>query len=120
MEYPKELYENDYACKFSRNNAVLLGFMLNTSLYDGLGFDCNDKNYVSVFTLEEPEPMFVGELTWGEPNKNFSEYKYVIFFMGCDDCSYGLRFDSREEREQFLKDHQVFTEFIRSKSLYSN
>lgn len=119
MEYPKELYENDYACKFGRNNAVLLGFMLNTSLYDGLGFDCEGKNYVSVFTFEEAEPMFVDELTWGPP-MNFSDNKYIIFFMGCDDSSYGLRFTNRKNREQFLTDHQVFTEFIRSKCLYSN
>ena len=120
MEYPEELYKNDYACKFSRNNAVLLGFMLNTSSYEGLGFDCDDKNYVSVFTLEEPEPLFVGELTWNKPNEKLSSFRYVIFFMGCDDASFGLRFESRKDREQFLADHQVFTEFIRSKCLYSN
>jgi len=117
---PYELYKNDYACKFSRNNAVLLGFMQNTSHYSNLGFDHDGKNYVSVFTLEEPEPMFVGELTWGGPPMNFSEHKYVMFFKGCDDASFGLRFENREEREQFLEDHQVFTEFIRSKCLYSN
>ena len=111
MEYPKELYENDYACTFSRNNAVLLGFMLNTSAYSNLGFNCDGKNYVSVFTLEEPEPMFVEEV------KPFSakNCKYVIFFKGNDDASYGLRFYSREDREQFLEDHQVFTEFISTK-----
>ncbi len=121
MKYPKELYKNDYACKFGRNNAVLLGFMLNTSLYGGLGFDCESKNYMSVFTFEEEEALFVEEYRYQNSRRDyFALPKYVIFFMGCDDASYGLRFNSRKDREQFLEDHQVFTEFIRSKCLYSN
>lgn len=120
MEYPKELYKNDYACKFGRNNAVLLGFMLNTSVYSNLGFDCDGKNYVSVFTLEEPEPMFAEDDEWAAPNEKLSRLKYVVFFMGCDDSSYGLRFKSRENREQFLNDHLIFTEFMRTKCLYFN
>jgi len=120
MEYPEELYKNDYACKLSRNNAVLLGFMLNTSHYEGLGFDCDGKNYVSVFTLEEENALFVEEYSSINKTFNGKKCKYVLYFMGNDDSSYGLRFKSREDRDQFLEDHRTFTEFIRTKCLYSN
>ena len=119
MEYPEELYKNEYACKF-RTDGILLGFMLNTSHYENLGFNCDGKNYVSVFTLEEENGLFVEEWNGVDRPFNGKKCKYVIFFKGNDDSSYGLRFKSKEDRERFLEDHQIFTEFIRSKCLHYN
>jgi len=51
MEYPEELYKNEYACTYGRD-AVLRGFMLNTSHFENLGFNCDGKNYLPVFSLE--------------------------------------------------------------------
>jgi|GEM_PF-5816797 len=122
MEYHKELYAIKYACRFNRKNSVLLGFILNTSTYDSLGFGYGDKNYLPVFTLEDDEPMFGGE--WGLPNKNTANNKFIVFFKGNDDCSYGLRFSNRALRDKFVADHLdehgAFTEFIRTKCLYFN
>jgi len=114
MEYLEKLYENDYACKFI-HGSKLLGFVLNTSKYENLGFDCDGKNYLPVFIFDSEESIFRED-----HEIRTKRSKYVLFFKGCDDASYGLRFQSREDREQFLEDHQIFTEFIRTKSLSYN
>ncbi len=120
---PHELYKDEYACRF---DGVHLGFMLNTSSYDNLGFDCDGKNYVSVFTFETDESIFVNEqvfdryMNYDTPGRRQKSCQYVLFFKGCDDCSYGLRFKSAEAREQFIDDHRIFTEFIRTECLCYN
>ena len=91
--------------------------MLNTSHYSNLGFDCDGKNYLPVFALEEVEGIFVEEWQGADRPFNGKKCKYVLFFKGNDDASCGLRFKNREVREQFLEDHPVFTEFVRSKCL---
>jgi len=119
MEYPAKMYENAYACKF-RQGSILLGAMLNTSTYSNLGFDWDDKNYLPTFSLEDENGMFTEECYGVSRPFNGKRCKYILFFLGCDDASCGLRFKSREDRDQFLKDHPVFTEFIRSKCLNWN
>ena len=121
MQYIDELYKNKYACTFGRES-IHLGFVLNTSTYTNLGFDHDGKNYVPVFTFEEEDVLFMEEYSY--INKYSKLPKYIIFYKGDDDISYGLRFNSRAERDDFIEHHlneyASFTEFIRTKSLCYN
>ena len=121
MQYIDELYKNEYACRFGRES-VHLGFILNTSSWESLGFDHDGKNYISVFIFEEEDIFFVEE--YSRIDKYSKLPKYIVFFKGNDDISYGLRFDSRDERDDFIEHHlgkySAFTEFIKTKSLCFN
>jgi len=123
MHYMYELYKIEYACRFNKTS-IHLGFLLNTSKYYNLGFKHQDHDYVSVFTFEDENSFFVEE--YSNKAKYSSNPKYIVFFKGNDDTSYGLRFKSREDRDDFIERHllpeptSAFTEFIRSKCLTYN
>lgn len=63
------------------------------------------------YSKDEIKEMFFPNIDFNDFNKYFNEYKYIIYFQGCDDGSKYLRFKSEEKRNEFLETMKTFKSF---------
>ena len=73
-------------------------------------YNRNSSNNIS-YSKEEIKDLLIPNINLDDLNSYYKEYKYFIFFRGCDDGSTFLRFNSEEKRESFLNKLLEFENF---------
>lgn len=123
--YNDELCHTYYGNKSIDNNEIYLPieyFELDSSLEDEkIEFEyfidkkTRDYNRSSTnniqYSKDEIKDMFFPNIDFNDFNKYFNEYKYIMYFQGCDDGSKYLRFKSEDKRNEFLEIMKTFKSF---------
>ena len=73
-------------------------------------YNRNSSNNIS-YSKEEIKDLLIPNINLDDLYSYYKEYKYFIFFRGCDDGSTFLRFNSEEKREAFLNKLLEFENF---------
>ena len=73
-------------------------------------YNRNSSNNIS-YSKEDIKDLLIPNINLDDLNSYYKEYKYFIFFRGCDDGSTFLRFNSEEKREAFLNKLLEFENF---------
>ena len=107
---------SDYYVGFGGDNDLLVALLpvkdMNTHGYYATG-----KGYSAVFLKDADNTGYAGDSPFNklpEYQKFCDEHPVILYFLGCDDGSYGKQFKSKEDALDFLKNVKSFDEMVDS------